>query len=235
MAGSLILERFRAAPGKALYPEVSLEAEEGSIVGILGRSGIGKTTLLRAILGTVPSAGKAFIGDEDLGALTLSERVMRFGVVPQDSSMLLPLTVEEAVLASRAGRYGIFGRPAESDHREMLETLREFRIEVLRKRACSSLSGGEREQVLMASASFRRSGAYLLDEPDNLLRLSRLVPVKALLLSRDCAEVMDAEDLSAELLGELYGVPMAESGEGAMRHFEAVPWSGSMPSHPAAD
>ena len=64
MAGSLILERFRAAPRKALYPEVSLEAEEGSIVGILGRSGIGKTTLLRAILGTVPSAGKAFIGDE---------------------------------------------------------------------------------------------------------------------------------------------------------------------------
>lgn len=268
MAGSLILERFRAAPGKALYPEVSLEAEEGSIVGILGRSGIGKTTLLRAILGTVPSAGKAFIGDEDLGALTLSERVMRFGVVPQDSSMLLPLTVEEAVLASRAGRYGIFGRPAESDHREMLETLREFRIEVLRKRACSSLSGGEREQVLMASASFRRSGAYLLDEPesgldpalrarfigfasgeakkggivlivthnpDNLLRLSRLVPVKALLLSRDHAEVMDAEELSAEVLSRLYGVRMAESGEGAMRHFEAVPWSGSMPSQPAAD
>ena len=92
MAGSLRLERFRAEPGHASYPEVTLEAPEGSIVGILGRSGIGKTTLLRAILGTVPSSGKASVGDTDLAALPLRERVMRFGVVPQDSSVIAPLT-----------------------------------------------------------------------------------------------------------------------------------------------
>ena len=255
MAGSLRLERFRAEPGHASYPEVTLEAPEGSIVGILGRSGIGKTTLLRAILGTVPSSGKASVGDTDLAALPLRERVMRFGVVPQDSSVIAPLTAEEAVLASRAGKYGIFGTPSAEDRAEMLETLREFGIEKLRARECASLSGGEREQVLMAAASYRMAGVFLLDEPesgldpalrarsirfaaeaagkggivlivthspDSILRLSRYVTAKALLLSRESAGVMEAEELSAESLGKLYCVRMTESGEGSLRHFEAA-------------
>ena len=255
MAGSLRLERFRAEPGHASYPEVTLEAPEGSIVGILGRSGIGKTTLLRAILGTVPSSGKASVGDTDLAALPLRERVMRFGVVPQDSSVIAPLTAGEAVLASRAGEYGIFGAPSADERQEMLDTLREFGIKDLRDRECGSLSGGEREQVLMAAAAYRKAGVYLLDEPesgldpalrarfirfaaqsaakggivlivthnpDNLLRLSQYVRVKALLLFRDRAEVMDARDLTAEALGQLYGITMTSSGAGCMRHFEAA-------------
>jgi branched-chain amino acid transport system ATP-binding protein len=144
---------------------VSLDALPGEVVGIFGRNGVGKTTLMKTIAGWVtPSGGSITLDGERLDALP-PEGVCRHGVgfVPEDRRIFPGLSVEENL------RLGLMQRAGRSRAEENAEIDRIYRrmprLAERRRQAGTTLSGGEQQMLAMARVMVGRPRLALIDEP----------------------------------------------------------------------
>jgi urea transport system ATP-binding protein len=141
--------------------DLSLTAPSGRITAIMGRNGVGKTTLMRNIMGLLqPSSGQVLLGDKDLTRASANVRARSgIAIVPQGRQIFPKLTVEENL------RVGLQARPDRSrtipdDVLELFPILRSF----LRRRG-GDLSGGQQQQLAIARALVGSPRVLLLDEP----------------------------------------------------------------------
>ena len=149
--------------GVNVVDQVSIELNDGEIVGLLGPNGAGKTTTFNMILGIIrPHAGRIFLDETDLSRLPIHLRARRgIGYLAQDTSIFRKLTVEENILAVLE-----MVKPKRKERKKQLDALlEEFRITRLRKSPSMALSGGERRRVEIARALASRPSFMLLDEP----------------------------------------------------------------------
>ena len=140
--------------------DIDLDVPKGGCVCLMGRNGVGKTTLLKVIMGLLPTAsGKISFGDIELtGAAPEARARAGIGYVPQGREIFPFLTVEENLLIGR-GRKGT--------HREIPErvlTLFPVLKEMLRRRG-GDLSGGQQQQLAMGRALALDPQLLILDEP----------------------------------------------------------------------
>ena len=141
--------------------KVDFHAEPGEVVGILGHNGMGKTTLLRAIMGFVKVAGGDILFEgRSITGLPIHKRArLGLGLVPQGREIFPNLTVEENLIS------GIALDPGDPTAR-MREVLALFpRLERLLDRRGGALSGGEQQLLALARCLARRPKLMLLDEP----------------------------------------------------------------------
>lgn len=142
---------------------VSVEVNQGEIVGLLGPNGAGKTTSFYMIVGFVrPATGRIFLDDQDITSLPMYKRgQMGIGYLPQEASVFRKLTVEDNILAvlemTQLNR-------KEQKHK-MEELLDEFGLQRVRKSRGDVLSGGERRRTEIARALAVSPKFILLDEP----------------------------------------------------------------------
>ena len=142
---------------------VSMEVEQGEIVGFLGPNGAGKTTSFYMITGLiVPNAGKIFLDDEDITSLPMYKRAQKgLGYLPQDASVFRKMSVEDNILSVMEMR-GI----GKAERKERLESLiDEFNLSKVRRSLGIQLSGGERRRCEIARALAIDPKFILLDEP----------------------------------------------------------------------
>jgi len=147
---------------------ITLHIAKGGFVGVIGPSGAGKTTLLCAVNGIIPHHfkgdyyGAVTVDGRDTFAVSLTDLSLTAGTVFQDvESQLINAVVEDELY------YGLenFGVPkAEADQR-VDEVLAQIGIQKLRRRAISSLSGGQKQKVAIAAVLVLRPRILLLDEP----------------------------------------------------------------------
>jgi branched-chain amino acid transport system ATP-binding protein len=139
--------------------DLSFELPTGSVVGLLGRNGVGKTTALRAIMGLVRRRGGILLDREPIGALPPNRiSIAGLGYVPQGRLLFPHLTVEENLRLAWHGRR--FGANDLAQGIEHFPPLRE-----MLGRKAGTLSGGEQQMVAIGRALINMPKAILMDEP----------------------------------------------------------------------
>jgi iron complex transport system ATP-binding protein len=162
--------------------EVSLEVKRGTIVGLLGPNGSGKTTLLRIVSGILPPlAGRVWIGGQPIERLTRRELARRIAIVPQETQSTFDFSVMDMVLMGRYPHLGSFELEGAADQSIAREALTATGTAGLEARAFATLSGGEKQRVIIASALAQASEMLLLDEPTAALDLRYQIEIAALL------------------------------------------------------
>ena len=142
---------------------VSIEVEQGEIVGLLGPNGAGKTTTFYMIIGFIkPNFGKILLDDEDITSLPMYKRAKRgIGYLSQEPSIFRKLTVEQNIMAILEMQ-----NFSKSEKKEKLKYfLDELDIFHLAKNKAYTLSGGERRRVEITRALVTQPKFLLLDEP----------------------------------------------------------------------
>jgi len=168
-SSTLIVRGLQKTYGKRMVvQDVSLQVEQGEVVGLLGPNGAGKTTSFYMIVGLVPSdAGSIDISGVDISRLPIHRRaVMGLSYLPQEASVFRKLTVEEnirAVLELQKENGKALSKAQINERLDRL--LAELQIEKLRENPALSLSGGERRRVEIARALATNPRFVLLDEP----------------------------------------------------------------------
>lgn len=142
---------------------VSVEVQQGEIVGLLGPNGAGKTTTFYMVVGFIkPYSGKVFLDGEEITKLAMYRRARKgVGYLPQEASVFRKLTVEDNIKAVLE-----MTSLSKSEQKDKLESLiEEFSLEKVRKGYGDTLSGGERRRTEIARALATDPKFILLDEP----------------------------------------------------------------------
>jgi branched-chain amino acid transport system ATP-binding protein len=141
---------------------IGFAVNEGEFIGILGHNGMGKTTLLRALMGFLPAnSGRVHFAGADVTALEPYRRArLGLGYVPQGREIFPGLTVHDNL------RMGCSTQGSSSEQDTITEVLEEFpRLKPLLDRAGSALSGGEQQLLAIARCLCGKPRLVLLDEP----------------------------------------------------------------------
>ena len=156
---------LRAGYGRAeVLHGLSLQAHKGSVITVIGPNGAGKSTLLGSLMGLLPSQGRIEFDGQDIGALTLEERVMLgIALVPEKRELFSTMTVEDNLVLGgfRQMRLGQRQWRARIDEvYTLFPRLKERRLQV-----SGTLSGGERQMLAVGRALMSRPQLLMLDEP----------------------------------------------------------------------
>src|SRR5690606_22415529 len=148
---------------RTVVNEVSVQVEQGEIVGLLGPNGAGKTTSFYMMVGLIkPNEGRIFLDSEEITALPMYQRARRgIGYLAQEASVFRKLTVEENILSVLEMR----GYTKEQRRQKVDALIDEFSLHKVRKNLGMSLSGGERRRTEIARALAVDPKFVLLDEP----------------------------------------------------------------------
>lgn len=183
MAALLSIENLEAGYGAIrIVHGLSLDLDAGARLAVVGRNGVGKTTLLKTIIGlTDVHSGRVFLDGKDITKWSPRQRALAgIGYVPQTRDIFPSLTVEENLLA------GLKGRPREA----VEEAYALFpRLAERRNNGGQQLSGGEQQMLTVARALLGQPRVLLLDEP-----LEGLAPII-------CTELMRAFERLAQQTG----------------------------------
>lgn len=149
--------------GRKVVNNISVEVEQGEIVGLLGPNGAGKTTSFYMIVGLIkPNSGKVFLDQEEITPLPMYRRAKRgIGYLAQEASVFRKLSVEENIMAVLE----MTNLPKKAQKEKMEELLEEFSLTHVRKNLGMVLSGGERRRTEIARALAVDPNFVLLDEP----------------------------------------------------------------------
>ena len=149
---------------------VDLEIPPGSIVGLVGPNGSGKTTVLRSCYRALrPIGGVVWLGRRDVWKLTARQSAQSIAVVAQDALAEFDFTAAEVAALGRLPHKRGFEREDEHDRELVLTSLDTLGLIHLAHRPFNQMSGGERQRALIARALVQESRVLVLDEPTNHL------------------------------------------------------------------
>ncbi len=161
---------------------VSLEVQTGTLLGVIGPNGSGKTTLLRMLSGARrPSAGRITLDDRPLDTYSRRDLARRIAVVPQETHLAFDYSVLEMVLMGRHPHLGLFEVEGPRDIEAAREALAAVNAAHLEDRDFMTLSGGEKQRVVIAAALAQATDVLLLDEPTSSLDLGAQLDIAQLL------------------------------------------------------
>jgi iron complex transport system ATP-binding protein len=168
---------------------VSMVVPDRGFVGILGPNGSGKTTMLKVLAGTrKPAGGRVVLDGQDLLHIPRAALARRMAVVPQETHLAFDYTVLEVVLMGRYPHLGAFEIEGPRDYAAARRALAATGTDAFEARAFATLSGGEKQRVVIAAALAQIASStnhpapvLLLDEPTAALDLAYQLEIASLL------------------------------------------------------
>ncbi|MBB6625054.1 ABC transporter ATP-binding protein [Clostridium gasigenes] len=145
---------------------INFKASEGNLVCILGKNGVGKSTLFKCVLGLLSGyKGSIEVDGKDIKTMCEQELASKVAYIPQSHNSTFNFSVMDMVLMGTTSRLGRFGCPGHKEKKIVLEALKSLNIEHLINRNYSKLSGGEQQLVLIARAISQQAKILIMDEP----------------------------------------------------------------------
>jgi len=174
--------------GTAVLSGASLRLSPCKITAVVGANGAGKTSLIKALNGSVPIAkGEILLDGRSLLSLSRSEIARNIAVVAQETESRFPVTVREFVLTGRFAYGSSFGWENGRDIEAADRAIAECELDRFAARRMNDLSGGERQRVVLARALASEGRVLLLDEPTANLDLAHQTLMFRLVVER-CVE-----------------------------------------------
>jgi len=186
---------------KEIVKKASLRVREKEFVGLLGPNGSGKTTLLKSIYRVLkPSNGVILLDGENMKAMSYRDTARRMGVVSQFNNLSFDFTVEEMVLMGRAPHKRAFDRDTEEDYRIAEDALRRVDMLDFKERSFLTLSGGEKQRIILARALAQQVEMLILDEPTNHLDIKYQIQIMDVVKSLGVGVLAALHDLNLTLM-----------------------------------
>lgn len=152
--------------GTCVARDISFDVAEGEMLAIIGPNGVGKTTLFKTLLGFLPPlGGSMLLCGEDASGWSRKRFASTVAYIPQQHDPAFPFRVSEFVLMGRTPALGSLAMPGVRDEQIVVRALERLGIAALAQRDYTSLSGGERQMVLIARALAQQPRLLVMDEP----------------------------------------------------------------------
>jgi iron complex transport system ATP-binding protein len=180
-----------------LIKSVSLTAKPGNIVGLVGPNGSGKSSLLRLIYKFyLPQSGAIYLNGEDIESLDSKHLARKEAVVTQERNIEFEFAVYEIVLMGRTPHKNLLESDTPEDGKIVRDALRRVGMSKFLNREFSTLSGGEKQRVLIARALAQKTKVMLLDEPTNHLDPRYQIEIMELIRSLGLTTVVAMHDIN---------------------------------------
>ncbi len=156
---------FEYEKNKPIIENLSFSLDRGEILAIMGSNGIGKTTLIKCIMGVLPlKSGASYLSDKKG-----KEASIDIAYVPQAHKTTFSYSVIEMVIFGRAKYMTMFSTPSSKDYDIAKRALKDMGIFALKDKLCNELSGGQLQMVMFARALASEPQLLILDEPESHL------------------------------------------------------------------
>lgn len=185
--------------GADIVKDISIRVENKQFVGIIGPNGCGKSTLLKSIYKVIkPQKGTVFLGDKDV--IKSSARIVskEMGVVGQFNDLSFDFTVQEMVMMGRTPHKQLMEADTMQDYQIVADALERVDLTEYANRSYLTLSGGEKQRVILARAIAQEPKFLVLDEPTNHLDIKYQIQILTVVKS-----------LNIGVLAALHDLPMA--------------------------
>jgi iron complex transport system ATP-binding protein len=167
---------------RRIVDDLSLQVADGQLVGLLGPNGSGKSTLLRMAYRLLrPTAGVVALDDRDVWRLSARDAARSMAVLAQENPSDFDFSAREIVLMGRTPHKRMFDADTAEDQRRVDQALIRVGAADLADRRFQTLSGGEKQRVLMARALVQQAQVLVLDEPTNHLDIRYQFEIMALI------------------------------------------------------
>jgi iron complex transport system ATP-binding protein len=182
---------------RKIVDRVLLNVQPGEFVGLLGPNGSGKSTLLRTIYRLLkPDAGLITLDGDNLWQMDARQAAQRTAVVTQERGSEFEFTVHEIVMMGRNPHKGLFDRDTRGDFALVETALRQVNLLDFAGRSFHTLSGGEKQRVLVARALAQQAKLLVLDEPTNHLDIRYQLEILALVKGLGVTSLAALHDLN---------------------------------------
>jgi iron complex transport system ATP-binding protein len=184
-----------------ILDKISFKGKESNFIGIIGPNGSGKTTLLKTFSRLLePQGGIIYLNGAKISNLSYREVAKNLSTVPQDTAVNFDFTAFEVVKMGRTPHIGRFQRERPLDIKIAEKTMRQTKTHMLKERPINTLSGGERQKVIIAKALAQQPAVLLLDEPTANLDIRNQVEIMDLIreavLEKGIAAIMAIHDIN---------------------------------------
>ena len=169
-------------PGRSDGSELNFAIQRGEVWGVLGPNGAGKTTLLHTLAGLrKPRKGSVYLAGSAIQRLRRRQIAQQMAVVFQERSDSFPATVMESVMIGRHPFLSAWDMESAEDLEIARAALARMELSGMEQRLVSSLSGGEKQRLAIATAMTQQADIWLVDEPGNHLDLHHQVAVMSMM------------------------------------------------------
>ena len=186
---------------KKILDQIFLELKPGEFVGLIGPNGCGKSTLLKHIYRTYrPQRGMVFLDGKDLTTFSSREMAAQVAVMAQENPLEFDFEVVDMVLFGAYSRRKFLQGDSAKERALCEACLREVGLQGAEHRSYASLSGGEKQRVLLARVLMQQSPYLILDEPTNHLDVSYQYQMMEILKRQKSAVISSLHDLNLAAL-----------------------------------
>ena len=164
--------------GTRILKGITFDVEENTFVGVIGPNGSGKSTMLKSIYGVNrPSGGYIYFEGENLLEVSGKDRAKKIAVLAQESGGQFDFSVQQVVEMGRYPHKDTLENYSKHDLEIVDRVLREMKLDNYRERSFNTLSGGEKQRVLIARLLVQESKFIILDEPTNHLDIGYQIEI----------------------------------------------------------